>query len=58
MTERILFIPAMVAMVYSVSLFFMKRYKNKKEARSELMMLAFIGIIAGILIYGGLLRIR
>jgi len=58
MTERILFIPAMVAMVYSVSLFFMKRYKSKKEARSELMMLAFIGIIAGILIYGGLLRIR
>jgi len=56
MTERILLIPAMVVIVQVVSVFFSRRYKTKKQARSELMMAAFLGIIIGIVIYGLSLR--
>lgn len=52
MTERILLIPAMVVIVQMVSVFFSRRYKSKKQARSELMMAAFLGIIIVIVIYG------
>ena len=57
MTERILLIPAMVVGVQMVSVFFSKKHKSKKEARSELMMAAFLGIIVGIVIYGISLRL-
>ena len=57
MTERILLIPAMVVVIQMISVFFMRKHKTKKQARSELMMVAFIGMIIGIVVYGISLRI-
>lgn len=52
MTERIVMIPVAVTTVYLLSMTMKKRYKTKKDARSDLMMFAFAGLIIGILIYG------
>lgn len=57
MTERIVMIPVAVTTVYLLSMAMKKRYKTKKDARSDLMMFAFIGLIVGVLVYGIISRI-
>ena len=52
MTERIVMIPAVATTVYLLSMAMKRRYKTKKDTRSDLMMFAFVGFIVVILIYG------
>lgn len=57
MTDRIVMLPVAVTVVYLLSMAMKRRYKTKKDARSDLMMFAFVGLIIGILVYGIISRI-
>lgn len=53
---RVVLIPVTIMLLQLVSMSRSKKYATRKDERSELMMFAFVGIIAGILLFGMMSR--